>query len=147
KAVALEVVARRIENGEVDGRCRLVADTVALGAGARRERVVEGVEIGAERDGRSLRVQRPIASLHVPGKTRGGLDRAAVADRPRAPVAADDLGGRLEFVLRDGLRPLRDLEAGAEGGVHTILEVEGEVPALEVFEDVREGVVAATVEV
>ena len=77
EAAAVEVVARRVEDDEVDAGGGAVGHAVALGVGAPGERVVERVEVGAVRDRRARAV-----------------DRAARAD-----------GGRGAAARRSGARP------------------------------------------
>src|SRR5262249_21181031 len=64
EAVAVEVVARRVEDHEVDTGGRAARELGGLIG--ELERVVEGVEVRADRDGRSLRVARSVWSKFFP---------------------------------------------------------------------------------
>ena len=99
--VAVEVVARRVEDDEVEARGGPVAHPVALRVHAPEERVVERVEVGALRDRGPLPVERPVRAPDVllqaarpAGATscarspRSGRSRG----RPRSPTATR-LGG------------------------------------------------------
>src|SRR6476619_781293 len=78
--VAVEVVARRVEDDEVEARGRAVAYTVALRVRAPEERVVERVEVGTLRNRRAFRVERPVRAPDVVLEPRGRLERRAVPD-------------------------------------------------------------------
>ena len=77
------------------------------------------------------------------------LDRRAVADPARRAVVTADVGRVRDVLrpLRDGLRVLRDIEVRPERGRDALVEVEVEVPGLEVLLDVRQVHVRAVAEV
>ena len=129
----------------------LVAHPVPLGARAPEERVVERVEVGAVRNRRALRVQRPVGGHDVLLQPRGRLDRGGYGrsrrgagspcstcarrrPRPRGPAAPS-------------ASPLAPPGRGRNVVVHPLGEVEVEVPRLEVLEEVRERHVRAASEV
>ena len=136
----MEVVARRVEDDEVQAGRRPVGHPVEIGVRAPEERVVERVEVGALRDRGPLAVERAVRAAHVVLEPRRGLDRGAVADGAEPVEVALDLGrrGGARGWLRHRLRPLLDGHPRLEGRVHPLAEVEVQVPGLEVLEHVRE---------
>ena len=147
--VAVEVVARRVEDDEVETSGRPVPHPVALRVRAPEERVVERVEVGPLRNGGSLPVERPVRAPDVLLQARGRLERRAVPDDPEALVVAAHLALRRDAArrLRHRLRPGPHGQPRPERRVHAIAEVLVQVPGLEVLEDVREVHVRAAVEV
>src|SRR5436309_961666 len=67
-----EVVARRIEDDEVEARGRLVHPIVSGRVGAPEERVVERVEVRALRNRGALRIDHAVGARHVVLEPRRG---------------------------------------------------------------------------
>src|SRR5262245_55378419 len=114
EAVAVEVVARRVEDDEVDAGSGTGHE---LGGLIRElEGVVERVEVRADRNGGSLRVARAVWPDLFRCEPRRNLDRRAVADAAGAREVAPDvrLGLGLLRALRHGLHVRLHLEARPE---------------------------------
>src|SRR5205807_9500851 len=93
KPVALEVVARRVEDEEVHTGDRLGALLVARGRRGPGERIVERVEVGALRNRGSPRVERAVGTGEVLLQARGRLDRRAVPEAAGALELLYELPG------------------------------------------------------
>src|SRR6185437_9442829 len=102
---AVEVVARRVEDEEVDAGRWASAPPVARRLRAPGERVVEGVEVRAERNRGAGFVDGAVGADVPLLEARARLDRRAVADRAEAVVGALDLplGGDVTRRLRHRL--------------------------------------------
>ncbi len=137
---AVEVVARRREDDEVQARRRLVALAIHVGARAPEERVVERVEVGPLRHRRSLRIEDSVVPGHVGLQAGGRLHDRAVPDRVvTLGLLLDGLGpSDVLRVLRNRLRPVLHVEARLERRRDALGEVEVQVPRLDVLEEVRE---------
>src|SRR6185437_12068076 len=85
----------------------------------------------------------------VVGEARGDLDRRTVADAPRT----GEVPAHIRFAvgvlrsLRDGLHVRTQAQPRAEGGSDPLVEIEVDVPELQIFGDVREVHVRAVREV
>ena len=137
---AVEVVARRREDDEMEARRRLVALAVHVGPCAPEERVVERVEVRPLRHRRALRIEDSVVPGHVCLQAGGRLHDRAVPDGVELlGVLLDGLGAvRVLCVLGNRLRPLLHVEPRLERRRHALGEVEVQVPRLDVLEEMRE---------
>ena len=124
----------------MDPRSRELLHPVPRRARAPRERVVERVEVCALRDRRPALVERSVVGEDVAFEPGGHLDRAAVSDSAVSVEIPANRGrrGGVAGILRDRDDPGLRLEAGLEGGVDALLEVERLIPGRQILEDVRE---------
>src|SRR6266545_4637777 len=136
--IAMEVVARRVEDDEVEAGRWTILHRVAVRARAPGERVVDRVEVRTLRHGGAALVDRSVLRDMVALKTRRGLDRGGMADSASARKVPLHLTNMLDVSRRlaDRLDLRAHLEAGMKGGVDALPEVEVQVPRLEVLEQV-----------
>src|SRR5205085_12518800 len=130
--VAVEVVARRIEDDEVQARARAGLHLVDVTARAPVEWIVERIEVRTLWDRRPALVDRPVRRHVVVLQPRRRLDRRAVSDPALRPEVAPDAAYRDGAAPRQRRRPLANVGLRrANRRRDPLAAVEGALPRFE----------------